>query len=165
MFASYKVTRTVNLPDQVGVNAKEKILMLDCEKKHDDAWPGSLLATYRGELADKYKLEVAIIVEDLDKFLVLVRDSDTSEEYWNDDYDEDDDEDEYREEDDEIFCKEADDENLLTVLGEAFATVEKTIKPVENTSSKVDERPKTSGSSTDDFLRKLRNAINSIIDE
>lgn len=155
MFASYKVTRTVNLPDQVGVNAKGQILMLDCNRE-DDVRPGKLLATYRGELAEKYDMEVAIIVEGLDKFLVLVRDADTSERYWDDDYDED--EDEYREEDDEIFCKTATDEDLLTVLGEAFATVEKELKLAEKKCSEAGEK-KSCKEKTISVLRKLLESL------
>ena len=160
MLATYKIVKSVNLPDQVGVNAKGKILMLNCEK-NDDARPGNVLASYRGDLAEKYKLEVAILVQDLDKFLVLVRDSETSQRYWDDDYEEDEDDDEYREEADEIFCEEADDKELLNVLGEAFAFVEKELTPkkMPEVGEKKPECPKEKS------LKELKKLLDALYDD
>lgn len=111
MLASYKVTKYINLPDQVNVGNEKEIFELKCERA-DNASVGSIIASYGGRLTEKYGLKIAIRVEDIDDFVVMVMDVD---EY----YDEDDED--Y--EDAVPFCKDADNENILEVLGEAFAYV------------------------------------------
>ena len=150
MLATYKIVKSVNLPDQVGVNDNGKILMLDCEH-NEYAKPGEILASYKGDLYDEHDMEVVIHVNGLDDFTIVARKNASN---YCDDEDCDDD---YYDEDDEIYYAEGvKDTNLLTVLGNAFAAVERELKKTLNTPCEKKKICK------DESLRELKNILDAI---
>lgn len=158
MLVSYKITKTVNLPDQVGVNDNGKVLMVNCDY-NDCAMPGSYLAKYEGALYDKYDMSVVIDIEGLDDLSISVK-KNASKYYYDDDG-------EYCEGADIIFYTEnVNEKNILEVLGNAFAAVEKELSSRKKECPKTEEKKSSRGDTPiDDFLRRLRNSLNSILNE
>ena len=152
MFASYTVTRYVNLPDQVGVNTDKGLLMLDCEPVKNACACGEI-ARYAGSLKDEYDIEVIIRASSDETYTILAR---------GNAYDYEDEDDDYYDEDDELFYETCvEEKDVISVLGKAFAAVEKsTNKNVcRETSEKKTDCPKEKS------LKKLRDILNALFDE
>lgn len=153
MLVSYKVTRYANLPDQVGVNTGKGLLMLDCEK-NDDAYIGRELARYAGELKEKYDIEAVIWISDDEEYTVVAR---KNAEDYDAMYE---DENDYFDEDDELFYQEkVEAEELVEVLGKAFAAIEKEVAPKEKEPSVKKDCPKEKS------LKELRKLLDALFDD
>lgn len=161
MLASYTIRKSINVPDQIGLCVNGKVKMLDCVTTKD-AYIGDVIAKYTAELKPGYCIRINIIADE-DKYEVSVIKSDCmddlDESLYEDSYG-----DEYEDDPydccEKIFSKTGTSENVLDVLGDACAYLEKDVKGCDASEKKCEKK-----TTADDFLKRLKRVIDAALED
>ena len=159
MLASYTIRKSINVPDVIGLNVNGNVKMVNCETAQN-AYLGDVVAKYTAELKKNYCVRINLIASKEDEYEISVlkgKDLCDFDEIY-DDYD--DDEDFIEDCTEEIFCETASADEVITILGDACAYIEKITKD-ECPQKKCEEKK----SSTDDFLRRLKKIIDATLED